>query len=103
MSCCLAKWVVPYLAPLLRLLGGVYRAVAWQWTPGSDSTIAVLGRHVTIYTDHKVISFPSKLLLLVLLLLLLLLLFLVNDQALCHEDAWGSGGIAPVLLTSALD
>jgi hypothetical protein len=29
-SCCLAKWLVPCLAPLFRLLGGVYRAVAWQ-------------------------------------------------------------------------
>jgi hypothetical protein len=31
MNCCLAKWVVPCLAPLFRLLGGVYRAIAWQW------------------------------------------------------------------------
>jgi hypothetical protein len=49
MGRCLAKWVVPCLAPLFRLLGGVYRAVAWQWTRGSDSTIAAFSLHVTIY------------------------------------------------------
>jgi hypothetical protein len=43
MNCYLAKWVVQYLAPLFRLLGGVYRR-----TPGSDSTIAAFRRHVTI-------------------------------------------------------
>jgi hypothetical protein len=51
---CLAKWVVPCLALLFRLLGGVYRAVAWQWTPGSDSTIADFGREVTIHTDTSI-------------------------------------------------
>jgi glucose uptake protein GlcU len=43
----LAKWVVP--APLFRLLGGVYGAVAKQKTPSSDSTIAAFRRHVTIF------------------------------------------------------
>jgi hypothetical protein len=33
MSRCLAKWVGPCLAPVLRLLGGVYGAAAWQWRP----------------------------------------------------------------------
>jgi hypothetical protein len=28
MSRCLANWIDPFLAPLFRLLGGVYRAVA---------------------------------------------------------------------------
>jgi hypothetical protein len=41
-SRCLAKWVAPCLGPLFQLLGGVYRAVAAQWMPGSDSIIAVL-------------------------------------------------------------
>jgi hypothetical protein len=40
-----------HLAHLFRLLGGVYRAVAWQWTPGSDSTIVAFRRHVTIFMD----------------------------------------------------
>jgi hypothetical protein len=26
-----------------------------------------------------------------------------NSEALCHEDIWGNGSIAPPLLTSALD
>jgi hypothetical protein len=52
MSRCLAKWVVPCLAPLFRLLG-VYRAVSWQWTPGSDSTIAGFRRHFTIQTEFS--------------------------------------------------
>jgi hypothetical protein len=29
-------------------LGGVYRAVFWQWTPGFDSIITAFRRHVTI-------------------------------------------------------
>jgi hypothetical protein len=36
------------LAPLFKLLGGIYEAVAWLWTPGPDSTIAAFRRHVTI-------------------------------------------------------
>jgi hypothetical protein len=35
------------LAPLFRLLGSVYRTVAWQWKLGSDSTTAAFRRHVT--------------------------------------------------------
>jgi hypothetical protein len=31
-----------------------------------------------------------------------LFLFLIS-YALCHEDIWGSGGIAPPFLTSAID
>jgi hypothetical protein len=47
-SRCLAKWVVPCLAPLFRLLDGVYRAVAWRWTPDSDSTTAAFRRCIKI-------------------------------------------------------
>jgi hypothetical protein len=36
------------LAPLFRLLGGVYQSVALQWTPGSNSATAALRRHVTV-------------------------------------------------------
>jgi hypothetical protein len=52
MNNCLAKWVVPCLAPLFRLLGGVYQGVAWQWTPSSDSTIVAFRRHVTILIPY---------------------------------------------------
>jgi hypothetical protein len=48
MSRCLAKWVALCLAPLFRLLDGVYRAAALQWTCGFDSTIAAFRRHVTL-------------------------------------------------------
>jgi hypothetical protein len=27
----------------------------------------------------------------------------VTNKALCHEDIWGSGGIAPPIMTLALD
>jgi hypothetical protein len=54
MMCCLAKWVVPCLAPIFRLLGGVYRAVAWQWSPGSDPIIVAFRRHVTILYSKSI-------------------------------------------------
>jgi hypothetical protein len=58
MSCCQAKWVVPCLAPLFRLLGDVYQAVAWQWTPGSDSTIAsfIYKNKLQLREQHESIS-----------------------------------------------
>jgi hypothetical protein len=47
-----SKCVVPSLAPVFRLLGGVYRAVAWQWTHGSDSNVSAFRRHVTVFNNY---------------------------------------------------
>jgi hypothetical protein len=56
MNLCLAERIIPCLAPLFLLLGGVYRAVAWQWTPGTDSTIAAFRHHITIYWEEQMNS-----------------------------------------------
>jgi hypothetical protein len=60
-TCCLANVHEPLPSKMgssmsgstIPLLGGVYLAVAWQWTPGSNSIIAAFRRHVTILNWSK--------------------------------------------------